>query len=346
MKSQFRCILFALIALPAACGGDRSTSTTSSGDTLVPRQPVTPPAPIASPEPAHAEPDKLAPVASTVSVPAALPTTYSEALAQGKALAAAGEHARAKELFEAACKLDRKAADPHIELSRLFIATGERGLAITAANKAIKLAPDSSQAYNTLGRAELARFNYDNAILAFRQATERNPDNVWAWNNLGYTQLQLKHYQEAADALVEATTHKGTEGYMWNNLGTAYEHLDQLDDARAAFDSGSKLGSKEALASRKRLEGVKTIAVLPPVKHDAKAAGSKGYDLFEDMPPISAGSDPGATPEAAAPAADPDEPKADEPKLDGADDDGPNADGTSEEAAPAPAEKPALPSPI
>ena len=33
---------------------------------------------------------------------------------------------------------------------------------------------------------------------------------------------------------------------MFNNLGTALEHLDQLDDARMAYEAGGKLGSKEA----------------------------------------------------------------------------------------------------
>ena len=53
-----------------------------------------------------------------------------------------------------------------------------------------------------------------------------------------------------------ATAKPNATGFMWNNLGTAYEQLDQLDDARVAFEAGGKLGSKEAVASRKRLEGV------------------------------------------------------------------------------------------
>jgi hypothetical protein len=49
---------------------------------------------------------------------------------------------------------------------------------------------------------------------------------------------------------------------MFNNLGLAHEQLDQLDEARVAFESGGKLGSAEASASRKRLEGVKSIVVM------------------------------------------------------------------------------------
>jgi Flp pilus assembly protein TadD len=281
-------------------------------------------------------------------MPAPAATTYSDTIAQGKAAAASGDHARARELFEAAVKLDKKAAEPHIELSRLFITIGERHLAVTAAGKAVKLAPASSQAYNTLGRAELARFGYDDAILAFRKATELSPDNTWAWNNLGLTHLQLKHYQDAADALAEATSRKGAEGYMWNNLGTAYEQLGQLDDARTAFENGGKHGSKEALASRKRLEGVKTIVVMKTDKPEPTrpAGGSKakdtGYDLSEPMPDVVEGSDASKAIPASAEPADPDDSTVDDSAGSPAAD---AADKTKPEVAPAP-EKPAVPSPL
>jgi Tfp pilus assembly protein PilF len=277
MKSLLRGVLLSLVVLPiAACGGER-------GDVSTAVSPVGPgSAGVSVPE--HVAPVK--PVVPgeqvvAVEVPDVTPTTYVDALALGKQLAAKGAHARAREIFELAIKLDKQQVDPHIELARLFIATGDRARAIKSATKAVKMAPGSSQAYNTLGRAELARFDYDGAIAAFRQATELNPDNVWAWNNLGYTYLQLAQYQEAADALAEATSRPGTTGYMWNNLGTAYEHLDQLDDARLAYENGGGLGSVEATASRKRLEGVDSIAIAAPAPRSEKT-----YELKEEMPPL------------------------------------------------------------
>ncbi len=216
--------------------------------------------------------------------PLEIPAKFSEAMALGKALSAKGEHSRAKEVLEAAAKIEKKSAEPHIELARLFIAMGEKGLAIKSANKAVKLAPESSQAFNTLGRAELARFNYDNAIVAFRQATELNADNTWAWNNLGFTHLQLKHYQDAIEALETATAKKDAAGYMFNNLGIAYEQLDKLDEAREAFESGGKLGSVEAKASRKRLDGVDTI--VRTATAETPKVEDKTYETAEEMPPM------------------------------------------------------------
>jgi tetratricopeptide (TPR) repeat protein len=130
----------------------------------------------------------------------------------------------------------------------------------------VAIAPDSTAAWNTLGRAELLRKQYDAAIAAFQKAVELDRDNAWAWNNLGFVQLETKHYDAALTALVEATSRPTATGYMFNNLGTAYEQLGRLDEAREAFDKGGKLGSVPALASRKRLEGVKTVAIAQPVE--------------------------------------------------------------------------------
>lgn len=302
MKSHIRIALFALlvpVAPLAACGGERHDDEKGlwfTVPTLPTRGAV---APVGEPTVAEVMPTSPA-VVAPAPVEDVMPTTFKEAMQLGVALAAKGDVSRAREVLEAAAKLDRKAAEPHIELARLFIGQGERGLAIKHASKAVKLAPESSQAYNTLGRAELARFDYDAAVVAFRQATELNADNVYAWNNLGFAYLTLKQYQDAADALVVATAKKGATGYMFNNLGTAYEHLDQLDDARSAFDKGSDLGSKEAALSRKRLEGVDTIAVVQ--KPAAPAVEEpKTYENAEPMPEDPADEAPVPTPADVAP---------------------------------------------
>jgi tetratricopeptide (TPR) repeat protein len=252
MKVQFRSILFALVLPAAACGGDRETPTVVSSPTDFLPKPVTPGDAVEAPE-----------VVETPKVVEALqmPTKYDELVALGKELTAKGQFGDAKEMFLAAIKLEKKKAEPHIEMARMYIEMKEKGLAVASANKAIKLAPLSSQAWNTKGRAELAAHNYDKAIEAFTESVELNSDNVFAWNNLGYTELLLKRYEDAATHLIEATSRKDAAGYMFNNLGTALEHLDRLDEARLAYEAGGKLGSKEATASRKRLEGVKTIAI-------------------------------------------------------------------------------------
>jgi tetratricopeptide (TPR) repeat protein len=266
-------ILFALL-VASGCGSDREVAVDPMS--LMPRMPV-----VAATEPVPSTTVTVSPVAEATPL---MPTQFDDALTQGRALAAKGEHDGAKAMFEAAIKLDKHRAEPHIELARLYIAQNERGLAIAQAKKATKLAPLSSQAWNTQGRASLAAFDYDAAIEAFSKSVELDHDNVWAWNNLGYCEIQLKKYDEAVEHLTEATSRKGAAGFMYNNLGTALEQLGKLDEARLAFDAGGKLGSHEALSSRKRLEGVKSVAIAQPDEPKKAEPQAKTFDTNEGTP--------------------------------------------------------------
>ncbi len=282
MKIQFRSILFALVIPVAACGGDRETPTVEFqlSDYVV--QPK-----------ADAQVDTKPFVIGTdlkmVDVSKPMPTKFDELLSEGKKLVAAAKYGDAKIMFDAAMKLEKKNATVHVEMARMYISMNERGLAVASANKAVKLAPLSTQAWNTKGRAELAAHKYEEAIEAFSKAVEIDETNVFAWNNLGYTELLLKRYADAVSHLEEATSRKGATGYMFNNLGAALEQLDNLDDARVAYESGGKLGSKEAASSRKRLEGVDSIAVAVNERagevHDevrAEAPKVKEYELVNE----------------------------------------------------------------
>jgi tetratricopeptide (TPR) repeat protein len=286
--------------LLSACGtGERSTPARATTSDVVAPIAVATPAPDA-PAPEIVIPAPVMTV--TAEAPKPLPTKFTEAMEDGRAAIAKNDVAHARELFEAAAKLDKKSAEPHIELARMFIASKDKALAIAAANKAVKLAPDSTRTWNTLGRAQLAVWDYAKASTAFKKAAELDPDNAWAWNNLGYTELEFKSYQAAVDALVVATSKPNATGFMWNNLGTAYEHLDLLDEAREAFEKGGKVGSKEALASRKRLEGVTPmIAVYKEKKVETTYAHDEDpNETAQEVPPPDAGVEIDESPSATA----------------------------------------------
>lgn len=269
-------ILFALVA--AACGDSPSANDNKRIDVTLPTPDAAPQVGFGSGAPVGLVENKAA--KELPAVEHYIPAKYAECMSLGKSMLDKGEHVRARELFEAAAKLDRKAAMPHVELARSYIATSARALAIRHAAKAVKLAPESSLAYNTLGRAELLRHDYDAAVIAFRQATELDAGNVWAWNNLGLVYMTKKDHVEAVNALLMATEGKGVESYMWNNLGLAYEQLDKLDEARDAFDSGAKLGSVAAKASRKRLDGVDSVRIA------RKGPKDVGFETREPAPEI------------------------------------------------------------
>lgn len=255
MKVQFRSALFVLVI--AACGGgDEPKSVSVAPWDYLPKTQAADSQPIVD---TKVVVETKAPIVEIPATPSKL-----------------------DEVLELA-KKEPKKAEHQIELARIYISMNERGKAISAANKAIKLAPNSSQAWNTKGRAELTAHNYENAIEAFTKSVDLNADNAFAWNNLGYTELLLKRYEDAAEHLTEATTKKDATGYMFNNLGTALEHLDRLDDARMAYEAGGKLGSGVAAASRKRLEGVDSIAVVAS-SEPSPSPEVKTYDVNDEVP--------------------------------------------------------------
>lgn len=278
MKIQVRSILFALILPVAACGGDRETPTVEFQLSDYVGQPKSDVQPIES------KPFVIGTDLKMVDVTTPMPTKFDELMSEGKKLVTATKYGDAKIMFEAALKLEKKNVSVHVEMARMYIAMNEKGRAVASANKAVKLAPLSTQAWNTKGRAELTAHKYDEAIEAFTRAVELDETNVFAWNNLGYTELLLKRYSDAVTHLEEATSRPGATGYMFNNLGAALEQLDNLDDARVAYESGGKLGSKAAASSRKRLEGVDSIAVAEPAAevHDDVRAAVKEYELVNE----------------------------------------------------------------
>src|SRR5580698_4788029 len=126
-------ILFALL-VASGCGGEGKVVDPMS---FMPKLPT-----VEAPT-KMAEQTKPVEQPVVVQTPVA-PTQFDDALAQGRALAAKGDRDGAVQMLEAAIKLDKKRAEPHIELARVYIADGKRGLAIAASKKGTKLAPLSS----------------------------------------------------------------------------------------------------------------------------------------------------------------------------------------------------------
>src|SRR5262249_54206662 len=73
------------------------------------------------------------------------------------------------------------------------------------------------------------------------------------------TYIYEEKWDDALDELEKATTLTPVKPFMWNNLGVVLEHLDRLDEARAAYQKAADGGADNAKASVVRLQGVKTI---------------------------------------------------------------------------------------
>ena len=95
-------------------------------------------------------------------------------------------------------------------------------------------------------------------------------DHVAAWNNLGLTRSKMGDWEEAVEALERATSGDQIEAYMWNNLGIAYEHVDRVIEARAAYEHAAKRHHEAAKQNLARLEAGKSLddtAEIPDSTH-------------------------------------------------------------------------------
>jgi tetratricopeptide (TPR) repeat protein len=143
--------------------------------------------------------------------------------------------------------------------ARRLLAAGEMQDALKLARRACKLVPSSFLAWNTLGRAELENDHGAEAQVAFERALELSPDSSYAHNNLGLVHLLAGRWTDALEELEAATAHGEAPPFMWNNLGIALEHLDRVEEARAAYQKAADGGAANAQKSVTRLFGVKSI---------------------------------------------------------------------------------------
>ena len=253
MITRLASLIFAL----AACSGDGPTVEEPPAQVAAspppPPRAETPAAPSAPPPVAIAMPTVVPPA------PEVAPDSAAAALAQAHERARLGDGVGATELLAAAAATWPRDAEVHVELARRMLGEGNAGGARVHAERATELRPTWSTAWNTLGRAELASGDDENAIVSFQTAVEANQDNVHAWNNLGLTLMRTRQWPDAVDALERAVDAAQVEPYMWNNLGMAYEHLDRIREARAAYRQAAGLGSAKGSDNMSRLEGVRSL---------------------------------------------------------------------------------------
>jgi tetratricopeptide (TPR) repeat protein len=97
------------------------------------------------------------------------------------------------------------------------------------------------------------------AAEALAQAVALDPGKAAYHNHYGLALLKSFDYYSAAEEFKAAIERGLSTDYVWNNLGMAYEHMDQLDDARDAYRKAGQKGSPYAPLHLKRLEGVKSV---------------------------------------------------------------------------------------
>ena len=114
---------------------------------------------------------------------------------------------------------------------------------------------------NKEGLAFLKQKNFYEAVGSFSEATSLDPDNAHYSNNYGLSMLKIGDPFSAIEMFKLALELGLTEAFVWNNLGMAYEHTNQLDEARNAYMKASQKGNTSAEKNYQRIKNVKSLNV-------------------------------------------------------------------------------------
>jgi protein O-mannosyl-transferase len=117
-----------------------------------------------------------------------------------------------------------------------------------------KPVPWGSRAFYHLGREYLYAGQPEKAIVTTERCAQLYPEVVHCVYARGAVHLHLEQYDLARDYLLRAVHLKPKEGVLYHRLGIAFEGLERLDEARAAYRQSLELGYGGARLELERME--------------------------------------------------------------------------------------------
>lgn len=169
--------------------------------------------------------------------------------------------ATAGNLAEAAAAFDAAEADPvraeeagrwrrkfWVESFNLGLAALNDGALDEAGEHFVKatiLDPKGAMAYRNLGIIHERSERPDEAIAAYQTAMTLDPEDTSTGLQLGYVHYQQERWAEAIEWIAPRAEASGDAGYF-RVLASAYDHLDQMDEAMGALKSAIDLEPEDA----------------------------------------------------------------------------------------------------
>lgn len=194
-----------------------------------------------------------------------------------------GNADRARLLVSQAVGLNPNHPAYHSNLGNILRDAGEHEAAEAAYKRALKLAPGFVDALNNLALLYLRRRSHQKALNLLRQAIKLNPRFADAHNNLGSALLGLGQPKEAIKAFKMALRINTQHQDAQYNLGNGALCLNDLDAARAYFESAAALSSVSATGLASSLRQ----AIIQYLQFDfdgAKLAIEKARALMTGLP--------------------------------------------------------------
>lgn len=156
----------------------------------------------------------------------------------GLLLAADGKGDEAIPLLQAAAQADPKNAAPHLALANLYAKAGDAAKAISERQVAVAINPQDIQTRLLLADALLADKKYAEAAMQYEAVTKRDSGNAAVQNALGTAYEQMNDLARAQAAFKSALIGKGSareKAQAQNNLGVVYEKQGKQAQAIAAY---------------------------------------------------------------------------------------------------------------
>ena len=151
--------------------------------------------------------------------------------------------------------------------------------------------PENAWAWSELSLGYFNVQRLDDAHAAARKAVELAPKNALMWRNLGKLSMDRNAAIEALLAFEEATRWNARDGYSFVQAGILHARLDQLQEAKLAFDKALALNPADVSARCGTAYVVQRQA--QGIASQPKPANGACRDLFDRA---STTADPGGLP--------------------------------------------------
>lgn len=170
----------------------------------------------------------------------------------GRALAAVGDLAGAREKFMAALGIDRTHHWSLQGLGSLALLEGRVDDAIDLLKGAVAAASDRADVHNRLAAAYIRKGDTENAYASWRAATQADPTDHHAWLNWGAILSREGMNEDAASKLRTAVQKAPGYPLAHVNLAYVYVRLAKYDDAIAHFEAALAINPRNRTVAGSR----------------------------------------------------------------------------------------------
>jgi len=162
--------------------------------------------------------------------------------------ATAQHYEKAIHAYRKAIEIDSHLVHPWISLGNIYKKQRMSKEAIQAYQKAFEIDPRNALIWNEQGNVYLEAGVFDEAMSAYVKAIELDHSLGWPYCSLAYAYTEQGKYEEAIPLYQKSIylfNNNEDQAIAWNRLGKTYWHLNDTENAIAAFERAIELAPNE-----------------------------------------------------------------------------------------------------